>query len=117
MPSITEGKEEDKVVIGATFKFVLYVSYAHRGDSLGLELCEALAQFNKANGQSNFEVIIRLSREGVNAGRWDQAFIEREVMKYKPHDLKRVWVCGPPAMSEVFEKAFFKINQNNPYFA
>ena len=110
MPSITEGKEEDKVVIGPSFKFVLYVSFAHRGDSLGLELCEALTQFNKENGQSNFEVIIRLSREGVNAGRWDQAFIEREVMKYKPHDLKRVWVCGPPAMSEVFERAFFKMN-------
>ncbi len=80
---------------------------------MGLELCEALAQFNKANGQSNFEVNIRLSKEGVNAGRWDKAFIEREVLKYKTHDLKKVWVCGPPAMSEVFEKVYFSILQNN----
>jgi hypothetical protein len=69
LPSTT--LDEEKVVIGPSFKFVLYISFPHRGDSLGLELCEALSQFNKANGQSNFEVVIRLSREGINAGRWD----------------------------------------------
>jgi hypothetical protein len=43
-------QEEEKIVIGPSFKFVFYVSFPHRGDSLGLELCEALTQFNKANG-------------------------------------------------------------------
>ena len=108
MPSVTY--DEEKVVIGPSFKFVLYVSFPHRGDSLGLELCEALTQFNKVNGQSNFEVVIRLSKEGLNAGRWDTAFIETEVMKYKAQDLKKIWVCGPPAMSEVFERTYFKMN-------
>jgi len=67
----TAGQQDSKGVIGNSFKFVLYVSFASRTDSIGLELCEALTQFNKANGQSNFEVVIRLSKEGVNSQRWD----------------------------------------------
>ena len=55
-------------------------------------------------------MVVRLSKEGVNAQRWDEAFIEKEVLKYRPNDLKKVWVCGPPAMSEVFEKVYFKMN-------
>lgn len=42
LPSIKEVTDEEKVVIGHSFKFVFYVSFPHRGDSLGLELCEAL---------------------------------------------------------------------------
>ena len=46
----TAGQQDSKGVIGNSFKFVLYVSFASRTDSIGLELCEALTQFNKANG-------------------------------------------------------------------
>jgi len=58
---------------------------------------------------TNFEVIVRLSREGVNAERWDHDFIRRELSKHNANDIRKVWVCGPPAMSETFEKCFDQI--------
>ncbi len=63
----------------------------------------------KSKGLTNFEVVVRLSREGVNAGRWDNTFIKRELAKHNANDVRKVWVCGPPAMSETFEKCFDEI--------
>lgn len=51
---------------------------------------------------------MRLSREGINSGRWNEAFIENTIKKYK-NGLKKVWVCGPPPMSETFEHYLFDL--------
>jgi len=63
--------------MGADFKFVLYASFQQRADSLGMELCEALDQYCKDKGIRNFEFVPRLSKEGVNAERWNEKFIEK----------------------------------------
>ena len=42
--------------------------------------------------------------------RWDTAFIRKQLEKlgqeYGESSFGKVWVCGPPNMSETFEKAF-----------
>lgn len=99
--------------IGKDFKFVFYVSFPARSDSVGLELCEALHEYCEKNKLGNFELVVRLSREGINSGRWDQDFIEKTVSQYKDKNLKKVWVCGPPPMSETFEKYLFNLEFDN----
>lgn len=98
---------------GNRFKFVFYISFASRSDSVGIKLCEALADYCKINALANFEVVIRLSREGINADRWDSAFIRKELAKHNANEVRKVWVCGPPPMSETFEKTFEEIKAMN----
>ena len=98
---------------GKSFKFVFYMSSASRSESIGVELCEALQEFVHKKGITNFEVVIRLSRENVNASRWESDFIRSELSRHNANDIRKVWVCGPPAMSETFEKCFDDIKKDN----
>lgn len=61
-------------------------------------------------------MVIRLRQEGINARRWDEDFIRKELAKHKASDIKKVWVCGAPAMSETFEKVFDEIKASNNGF-
>ena len=54
----------------------------------------------------NFELNLRLSREAVTEQRWDEKYVLKEMKKYFPTEVNRVWVCGPPSMNETFERAF-----------
>ena len=92
---------------------MFYISFTSRSDSVGIKLCEALAGYCKSKSIPNFDVVIRLSREGVNAERWDSGFIKRELAKHNANDVRKVWVCGPPPMSETFEKSFEEIKAMN----
>ncbi len=94
---------------GSSFRFVLYVSFPTRIDSLALDLFEGLAHVTKAKGLKNFELFIRISSE-QNKGRWDESFIETEIGKYsnkkkREEELAKVYVCGPPPMTETFDRA------------
>ena len=42
---------------------------------------------------------------------WDQSFIEETLSAYKKSSdgLAKVWVCGPPPMTETFDHALLKI--------
>ena len=42
----------------------------------------------------------------MNPQRWDDDFIRQEIAKYGAQNLQRVWVCGPPVMSETFDRVF-----------
>ena len=93
---------------GSTFKLVLYVSYPSRGDSIALPLLEGLNEITKTKQLNNFELVVRISNESKQ-GRWDEAFIQREISKYnskrkKSETLSKVYVCGPPPMNELFDK-------------
>jgi len=37
---------------------------------------------------------------------WDRDFISEELGKTNIKEIQRVWVCGPPKMNEVFDRAF-----------
>ena len=86
----------------------MYVSYK-ASEALGLELMTALETLCKArhlgNFELNFELVKRLSKEGARTPRWDEDFIQRELSKTSPKEIKKVLVCGPPTMNETFDRA------------
>lgn len=109
------------------FNFHFFVSFVNRDEAIGLDLCEALVDLNKRKGINNFTLTLRISeqKEGVpRAVRWDKSYIlpklkeieegnfdniEVEKVKKggKTFQIKKVFVCGPPMMNEVFDKALF----------
>lgn len=76
---------------------------------MGLELCEALDEFCKARGLRTFRLVTRLSvgYTGSKPPRWDEAYIRQELGRLK--NIQRVCVCGPPMISEIFDKTFEKL--------
>lgn len=64
----------------------------------------------KLNGHTNFELVVRLSDEGKQT-RWDDALIQKVATDHS--DLKKIWVCGPPNLTETFSHAFMKLEKEN----
>ena len=58
------------------FVFELNLSFPQRRGAIGLDLCEALLNFNRKYGFDNFEVKTRISDEEANPKRWDLDFME-----------------------------------------
>jgi hypothetical protein len=73
--NLLKEEEEDKIS-DKNFKFVFYVSFPNRQDSVALELLEGLHELTKRLGMNNFELVKRISNEGKQP-RWDDSFIER----------------------------------------
>ena len=46
-----------------------------------------------------------------NKGRWDEDFVERQLEVLSKVDLKKIWVCGPPVMNEVFDKTYERFSE------
>lgn len=93
----------------SSFKFVLYVSFESRKDAIALELLEGLYEITQKKGLKNFDLVVRVSSEKEGT-RWDEEFIRRQfVIRSKHEVVERVWVCGPPAMNECFDRAFESI--------
>jgi len=93
------------------FKLRLYVSFQSKKDAIGLELLEALDRFCKHHGKSNFELVMRLSDAGKQR-RWDADFIREQVRVAE--SLRRAWVCGPPVMTETFDRTFSAMIEAEP---
>jgi len=77
-------------------------------------LIEALEQVNKKLGLDNFKAIVRLSKPPADAPklpRWNPLYIEEQLTPYAGR-LERVWVVGPPAVNEMFDKTLEKIKGN-----
>lgn len=93
---------------GSTFKLTLYASFPSDSAALGLDLLRTL----HASNPSNFELHLRISSqtrsphaEGLASTRWDPAFIRKQLLSSKVVDnLAKVYVCGPPNMTELFER-------------
>ncbi len=54
-------QEEDGQLDNKRFKFILYVSFAKKEDSIALDLCKGLTNICKSTGKENFELHVRLS--------------------------------------------------------
>ena len=67
-------KENEKGLLGKDFKFIFYVSFPNRIDSVALDLVEGLEELTKKMGLTNFELVKRFSNE--KGRRWDTAFIK-----------------------------------------
>lgn len=101
--------KQESDLFGDKFKFILYLSFPSREDGLGLELCEGLEAYCKENNLTNFELNLRLSKgaaEGKRQPRWNEEFVAHTLRQYD--GLKQVWVCGPPPISEMFERYLYE---------
>ena len=101
---------DSTIKLGENFKFIFFASFQERAESLGLELCEALHAYCQQRGIKNFELVLRLSKEKLNAERWNDDFVQKTIKQLEP---KKVWVCGPPVMSEVFERYLFAMSDSD----
>ena len=70
-----------------------------------------LSQLCESKGISNFLYLPRFSNQSKK--RWDQEFIAEVIKNH--NDIKRVWVCGPPAMNETFDKYLSSIEKKFHY--
>lgn len=110
------------------FKLVLYQSFHSRNQACCLDLIEKIMQFNDKFGFDNFHMVLRLSDDKVKESQyWDEDYVKAELTKLlnnpeqsdwhpsanspsrvyittKRKELKKVWVCGTPAINEMFDK-------------
>ena len=57
---------------------------------------------------------MRISGESSGkARRWDAAFISEQLSGESQKTLKKVWVCGPPVMTETFDVAFSQLKASD----
>ena len=59
------------------------------------------------DGHENFELVLRISSKTKQ--RWDCEYIERQIQLHSKTDLRKVWVCGPPAMNETFDRCLDRL--------
>jgi len=86
---------------------VLYASFESRPNALCLDLLNCLHNVSKERNLNNFELVLRISREKATDERWNAEYLQRQLENWK--DLAKVYVCGPPAMNETFDRAFDQI--------
>ena len=91
---------------GSSFKFILYASFASRADAVAIELVEGLRDVTLKRGLTNFELILRIRGEVPTQKRWDEQFVQRQLDIRKKEHLSKIYVCGPPEMSEMFDRLF-----------
>jgi NAD(P)H-flavin reductase len=107
---LKSGAEIPLFETGSTFKFVLYASFASREDAVALQLLEGLAEITKTLNLRNFQLELRFSNSGV-ATRWDRDFIIRNIDIWSKEGLSKAYVCGPPAMNELFDRTIDSLIQ------
>lgn len=123
----TSGQFEHKLQLNSTeisadgpgfepFRFILYASFESESEAIGLQLCESLHKFCVERSIPTFRLITRFSTGGRASfvvenrqPRWDGDFVKAQINAIDSKEIQKVWVCGPPSMSEVFDKAFSEI--------
>lgn len=100
-----EMDEKESAEIKDDFKFTYYVTYFNRRQSCGLRMLELLHQLKS----KHFELVLRLSDQ--KSRRWDQGFLQERL----PATAERLYICGTPQMTEVFENAFHRLAPQFPY--
>ena len=63
-----------------------------------------------------FQLIPRLSKEKINPARWDEMWVESTLRKYDASQVKRMWVCGPPMMNELFDRTLMDMRTRTPAY-
>ena len=109
--NIKSGDGQD-MQLAPGFKLILYASFASEEEAVGLHLLRAASD---AHGD-RFELRLRLSNGNQDAGakRWDSRYLDEELGKLQEHPVK-IWVCGTPAMNQVFEAAREELQAKHPF--
>mmetsp|Transcript_22999 Transcript_22999/g.28540 ORF Transcript_22999/g.28540 Transcript_22999/m.28540 type:complete len:275 (-) Transcript_22999:119-943(-) len=95
------------------FQFHFYCSFRDRETAIGLELIEALQKVCEHLNLTNFKATVRLSKVddgGPRPPSWTAPYIEDELTPIEGK-IERVWVCGPPAMNELFDQTLASLRQ------
>lgn len=90
--------------------FILYVSFMDEKSAIALELLTNLNNFCERNQLRDFKLVVRLSSQ--KGARWDDAYIRKELAQYDRH-IQNVMVCGPPPMTETFDRLFTRLAAEN----
>ena len=69
------GQDKHDRIYPQEFRLKIYVSFPRRSDAIGLDLFFALQNYCKRMNLHNFDLYLRLSKEKLNEGRWDEGFI------------------------------------------
>jgi len=86
------------------FKLVMFVGSQSRKDAIALPLLEGLQDLvNRKGTPDKFRLYFRFSDQ--KSPRWDKNFIQDNLETYQPEGISKIWVCGPPLMQELFDKA------------
>lgn len=80
-------------------------------EGVAWDLMKALHDYCKKKGSNTFELIERLSKEKINAARWNESWIENTLLKYPAANVQRMWVCGPPVMNETFDRTLMDMRK------
>jgi NAD(P)H-flavin reductase len=98
---------ENSLIGDDDFKFVFFVSFPKQEDCIAYELCTGLQKISERFGCDNFEFYPRFSNDPKNSRKWDHEFIDETLARYSKGDskVKKVWVCGPPIMNEMFDRS------------
>lgn len=76
-------------------------------------MIEALEQVNQKLGLNNFKATVRLSKptSGPKLPRWNPLYIEEQLTPMAGN-IQRIWVVGPPAVNEMFDKTLENLMGN-----
>eukprot|EP00347_Sterkiella_histriomuscorum_P024123 403332230 len=102
---------DSRILHKEKFKFTLYASFPKEEEALCLDLLEGLQEITNKSENKNFELILRISSKTKQ--RWDNEYIQRQLQLQTQTDLRKIWVCGPPAMNETFDRC---LDQLGPQF-
>ena len=93
------------------FVFLFYVSMPCMDSEIGLNVCEALQKVNRKLGETNFKLVVRISKrwDGFRGEVWDEKFVDDNLSPYSGQ-IKKVWISGPPGMNETLDKSFEKLS-------
>lgn len=109
---------ESEELLHDDFKLVFYASFQNKDDSIALQLLQGLQNLVKKRGcEDKFQLVTRFSDD--QAPRWDKEFLKQQLTKHTSstknanestnQSIQKVWVCGPPLLEEVFDKALFDL--------
>jgi len=93
----------DRKIDIRNFKFELYTTFASEEESIGLELIKALHDLCEKKQLETFKHFPRAK----GSPRWDSPyfFSKFRELETSKATYKKAWVCGPPMMQELFDKA------------
>jgi len=84
------------------FKLELYTSFVSEEEAIGLDLINALKAIIE-KFEEKPDLFVHHSRIGNNAPRWNEGFVKEKILASE--GAKKIWVCGPPLMQEIFDRA------------
>lgn len=104
--------------LGQDFKLYMWYTSQNDEQAIGVQLMEKLQALDKKLGGDSFRLVTRIGsskgsdsiKAAVVMPRWDENYIKTELTPMAGQ-IKKVVVCGAPAMNQTFDIAFEKLGE------